>query len=154
MLKLKSPAFHDGESIPFFHARDVYNRSPPLRWSGAPDGAASFVLTCKDIDAEDGKAFHWIVYDIPGGMTLLREDFARFAADEGARQAINDFGEAGYAGPLPRLGDGRHHYSFTLLALNIAALNVSPGASSADVLRAAEPHVLAKAELVCAYERP
>lgn len=151
---LESPAFHEGESIPFFHARDVYNRSPPLQWTGAPEKTASFILVCEDLDADDGKAVHWIVYDIPGGRTSLKEDFGRSATDERARQAVNDFGAAGYDGPLPPLGGGRHRYRFTLAALKTAALAVAPGISAAEVLRAAQPHILGKAELIGAYERP
>ena len=70
-MRLSSSAFPDGSSIPRRFTCDGENVSPPLEWSGAPEGIRSFVLLCDDPDAPAGTWHHWAVYDIPASQTLL-----------------------------------------------------------------------------------
>ncbi len=69
------------------------------------------------------------------------------------RQAINDFGRAGYGGPCPPPGHGTHHYLFRLLALDVGTLGLDEGVRCAAVGNAAAAHVLAEAELMGSYSR-
>nr|WP_246827053.1 YbhB/YbcL family Raf kinase inhibitor-like protein [Rhizobium binae] len=46
--------------------------SPPLQWSGPPQGAQSFVLLLDDPDAPSGRWHHWAVYDIPAHIRRYR----------------------------------------------------------------------------------
>src|SRR5438034_2948414 len=50
-LRVTSTAFKDGAAIPRTYTCDGKDRSPPLQWSGAPDGTKSFALICDDPDA-------------------------------------------------------------------------------------------------------
>ena len=58
--------------------------SPPLAWSGAPDGTASFVLIVHDVDAAIGNGtddmLHWMVWNIPGVGDVAARSTCREAA--------------------------------------------------------------------------
>jgi Raf kinase inhibitor-like YbhB/YbcL family protein len=152
-LQLTSPAFEQGGEIPKKYTFDGDNVSPPLRWRGTPDGVQSFVLLCNDPDAPGGIFRHWAAYDIPAHWTELAEGHGPETLGNGFKQAINDFGAPGYAGPRPPEGHGVHHYHFRLMALSEPSLPAAPDASCAEVEAIAERHVFAEAELVGTYER-
>jgi hypothetical protein len=152
-LTLKSTAFSEGERIPREHTCDGNNTSPPLAWSGRPDGTRSFVLLCDDPDAPTGTFHHWGLYDVPPEVDRIDAGCPVHARLGAARQASNDFGRAGYGGPCPPKGHGDHRYRFKLLALDADRLDVPDGAGIPDVAQAAEPHVLDRTELVGLYGR-
>lgn len=150
-LKLNSPAFADGERIPRRFVRDGANLSPPLEWSGLPEGTRSLALIVEDPDAPRGMFRHWAAYDIPPDKAGLDEGEGRRSAD--LHQGANDFGNAAYDGPQPPSGHGPHHYHFKLAALDVDHLDVGPRQRAEAVWAAAEPHVIAEAELVGLFER-
>jgi len=59
---------------------------------------------------------------------------------------------AGYRGPCPPPGHGRHRYFLRLYALD-SDLDLRPGAGKRELERALEGHTLAAAEPIGAYER-
>ena len=152
-LELTSPAFAQGGEIPKRYTCDGDNVSPPLRWRGTPDDTRSFVLLCNDPDAPGGIFRHWAAYDIPGDWVELAEGYGAETLGDGFKQAINDFGKPGYAGPCPPRGHGPHHYHFRLMALSEPSLPVAADASCEEVEALAERHVFAEAELVGIYQR-
>jgi Raf kinase inhibitor-like YbhB/YbcL family protein len=151
-LKLASPAFPPNGSIPSAHTCDGANTSPPLKWSGVPDGTKSLALIVDDPDAPDPKApkrtfVHWVLYDIPPTTSELAEGAA---PPPGTREGRNDNGQRGYGGPCPPVG--RHRYFFKLYALDTTLGDL--GTLNKDGLeRAMRGHVIADAELVGTYER-
>ena len=157
MLTLTSPAFANGEEIPTrltCHGTDV---SPPLRWSGIPDGTRSLALIVDDPDAPDPAApkrvfVHWVLWDVPTSTTELREDASGKALPDGAREGTNDGGEQGWMGPCPPIG--RHRYFHKLYALDTTLPELAAGASKADLERVMEGHILARAELMGTYQKP
>lgn len=149
-MKLVSSAFDDGAAVPRQFTCDGADRSPPLQWSGAPEGTRSFVLLCDDPDAPSGTWHHWAAYDIPPGTTELAENAAH---DRKLKQAVNDFHKTGYGGPCPPRGHGPHHYHFRLLALVTDHLRVAANPSCRDIGQEARKHRLAEATLVGWYER-
>lgn len=150
-LALDSPAFDSGRPLPRRYAHGGDNLSPPLHWSGAPEGTRSFALVVEDPDAPKGTFRHWAIYDLPPDRRDLPEAAGRVGQPFG-RQGVNDFGEARYDGPQPPRGHGVHHYHFRLLALDAERLETPHSAKVTDVLKAAQDHILAEAEMVATYE--
>jgi hypothetical protein len=150
-LILVSPAIPPGSEIAVYMRRaDI---SPPLRWSGLPDGTKSLVLVVEDPDAPSGVFRHWAVFDISAGSSGLEAGYSATRPATGFREARNDFGKVGYGGPCPPSGHGTHHYHFRLFAISRPTLDLRTPATALDVLKAAEPYVIQQAELTGAYHR-
>jgi len=152
---LTSSAFAHNGAIPRRHTCDGDDVSPPLAWTGVPDGARSLALIVDDPDAPDPKApkmtwVHWVLYDMPPGTTDLPEGGASRDLPAGTREGINDWKRTGYGGPCPPRG--RHRYFCKLYALDVVLGDL--GKITKSRLEAAmQGHVLAQAELVGTYER-
>ena len=131
------------------------NRSPALRWSGAPSGTRSFAVTLFDPDAGGGAGFwHWLVFDIPAATTGLPEGAgAGSGLPAGTELAANDFGDSGYGGACPPPGSGVHHYEFTLYALSTPHLPLRADVKGSDLSAYLKAHALASASLVGTYSR-
>src|SRR5260370_1814266 len=102
-LMIESSAFSSSAEIPRKHTCEGDDVSPPLAWSGEPDGTKSFVLVVDDPDAPDPKApkmtwVHWVVYDLPTSTHGLAEGASR-KLPPGARDGKNDWKRTGYGGP-------------------------------------------------------
>jgi hypothetical protein len=143
---LTSQAFVEGGAIPAEFTCDGAGTSPPLEWTGIPDGTAALALVVDDPDA--GGFVHWVVYDIDPAMAGLAEGAS--TAVSAPAQGRNSFGQTGYGGPCPP--SGTHHYVFRLLALDLA-LGLSGAPQASEVVAAAEGHILGEARLTGTYRR-
>lgn len=151
-MRLTSTAFRDGDPIPVRHTCKGENSSPPLAWSGAPAGTASFALMVLDPDAPGGSFLHWLIFNLPATAQELDEALPNnFKLANGAVQGINDFGRPGYGGPCPPPGRS-HHYVFQLFALD-RVIEPRGIARAADLERAIEGHILARATLTGLFRR-
>jgi Raf kinase inhibitor-like YbhB/YbcL family protein len=155
-ITLRSDAFADGEAIPKRHTEDGENVSPPLTWTGLPEGTRELALIVDDPDAPRGEPWvHWVLYKVPADILTLIEDLPRtptLDVPPGALQGKNSWGTVGFRGPGPPRRHGTHHYHFRLYALD-APLAAAQGLDKAGLLRATQGHVLAEAELIGTYER-
>lgn len=149
---LESPAFRNGDRIPLKYVRAGDNVSPPLQWKDPPAKTRSFALIVEDPDAPSGMFRHWAVYNIAPERDQLPEGTTAGAKTESLGHGVNDFGNAHYDGPQPPKGHGTHHYHFKLLALDTEDLHLPPKAKIDDIWKAAQPHVIAQAELVGTFE--
>jgi Raf kinase inhibitor-like YbhB/YbcL family protein len=155
-IHLESPAFNGGGTIPKVHTCDGKGTSPPLAWSGVPEAARSLALILEDPDAPGGTFTHWVLFDMPAetkglGEGIPPEGEVRLGpGGAAARQGKNDFGKLGYGGPCPPRGT--HRYVFLLYALD-APLNLKPGATRDQLLRAMKGHILAEGRLMGRYSR-
>ena len=145
-LKVSSPAFRPGASIPDDFTSYGKNVSPPLRWSRGPYGTRSFALVLEDPDAPMASPFvHWVMWNIGENSVEAGK------TPVGAVQGKMGVGKTGYFGPRPPPGPA-HHYHF-----EVFALDQSPGLTGDVDIKALEAamagHVLASGELVATYQK-
>jgi hypothetical protein len=148
---LTSEAFQEGGLIPVEYTCAGANVSPPLAWSDVPAEAKALALVVDDPDAPRGTWVHWVVYDLPASARGLPARVpAEAALAGGGRQGRNDFGQTAYGGPCPP--GGTHRYYFKLYALN-AALNLPPGATKQELLKAMYGHILDQGQLMGRFRK-
>lgn len=133
------------------------NRSPVLRWSGAPEGTRSFAVTVYDPDAPTGSGFwHWYVVDVPADVAELAANAGAQGGAHlppGARHIRNDYGQYAWGGMCPPPGDAPHRYIFTVHALGVERLEVPDDAPAALAGFMVHAHTLAKATFTATYGR-
>jgi Raf kinase inhibitor-like YbhB/YbcL family protein len=154
-LSVNSSAFQPFGAIPRKYTCDGDDVSPPLRWSGVPDGAASLALIVEDPDAPDPAApkrifVHWVLYDMPASADGLPEGVSTQGLPRGTREGRNDWKRTGYGGPCPPVG--RHRYFFRLFALD-TELGDLRAPTKADLEATMAGHAIESTELVGTYER-
>jgi len=150
-IKVKSEAFEEGGMIPKKYTCDGEDASPPISWTGVPEGTEALALICDDPDAPVGTWVHWVIFNIPPDTTGLSENIPpERVLESGARQGRNDFGNIGYGGPCPPRGT--HRYYFKLYALD-KKVDLEPGATKDELLKAMEGHILAEGRLMGRYKR-
>lgn len=146
-LDVASTAFTPNSDIPMEYTCEGANISPPISWSTPPATTKSLMLVVHDPDTPGGAFIHWMVEGIPASTTSLP---AGASLPNGAMAMKNGKGEASYTGPCPT--SGRHHYVFTVYALDVA-----PGeklsVSKADVMSQIASHVLARGQLIGLYQK-
>ena len=150
-IKITSTAFEGGGAIPSKYTCDGSDVSPPLAWTGVPEGAGSIALISDDPDAPMGTWVHWVIFNIPPDTAELPEDVPPGPdLADGSRQGETDFGRIEYGGPCPP--SGTHRYFFRIYALD-AMLDLESGATAEGLVSAMEGHILAQGELMGTYQR-
>ncbi len=142
-MRLSSPAFADGESIPAVYTCDGSDINPTLVIGGIPRNTVSLSLVMDDPDSPGRTFVHWVAYDIEVSGRI----------EEGSHPGtggLNDFGRSDYGGPCPH--SGTHRYVFKLYALD-RKLDREPGLNKDQLLEAVEGHILARADLTGRYRR-
>jgi Raf kinase inhibitor-like YbhB/YbcL family protein len=133
------------------------NKSPALKWSGAPQGAKSFAVTVYDPDAPSGSGWwHWMVINIPADVTELKGDAGAVGGanlPKGASHVRIDYGVAGWGGVCPPPGDKPHRYIFTVHALKVDKLDVPADATAALTGFMINGNALGKASFTAKYGR-
>ena len=154
-LQITSTAFSEGQPIPAKYTCEGSDISPPLQWipqGGTPANTKSFALIADDPDAPMGTWVHWVLYDLPATATEFAENTPKSPQlPGGAKQGLNSGSRSGYSGPCPPPGKP-HRYFFKLYALD-TMLDLKPGATKKDLLKAMEGHVLAEGQLMGTYQR-
>jgi Raf kinase inhibitor-like YbhB/YbcL family protein len=148
VIGLRSPAFSDSTLMPARCSRDGEDGSPALEWDPPPAGTAELALLCEDLDAPGGPFLHWLATGISPDVTSVAEA----ESPAGAEEWGNDYGDVGYGGPQPPIGDEPHRYVFRLFALD-APLGMSPGADIGEVRVALSDRRLATGTLIGLFAR-
>ena len=158
-IQLTSTAFGEGERIPAKHTGEGEDVSPPLAWSGVPEGTKELALICDDPDAPTPQPWvHWVIYKIPADCRGLPEGVAktpRLEEPAAAIQGANSWPSGqtiGYRGPMPPPGHGVHRYFFRLYALS-AGLAIEPGSDKSSLLEKMSREILDECQLMGTYQR-
>lgn len=119
------------------------------------------------------KFYHWVLVDIPAATTSLDASMDSEGVTNGGKppgpgkvgvRGLNNYTDwfasddkmkgnyAGYDGPCPPWNDARrHHYRFTVYALDVPSLGLAGTFRASDALKAMRRHVLAKGQTVGVY---
>jgi Raf kinase inhibitor-like YbhB/YbcL family protein len=160
VMTLTTSAWSDGGMIPHKYTQAGEEASPPLSWSGAPEGVVSYVLIVHDIDAAIGNGtddlLHWMLWNVPASVTSIHERAPSIAElPDGTRQ-ISATGPY-YRGPGALAAGPVHHYVFDLFALDtmvdVPAVGASPPQTRAAVVSAMAGHIRGKASYVGLFKR-
>ena len=124
-IELSSTAFNRIRRIPIEHAcpsnktnpnlgeiRDGGNLSPPLAWTGVPEGTVSLVLVMEGIEPRaDEPNVHWLVWNIPAEVTELPSGTPTTtllaSIGPGPHRAQTASGESATTGPAPSRSTSR-----------------------------------------------
>lgn len=145
-----SPNFHDGGPLPLSSEGSSgctgKNIAPSFFWTNVPAQTSSFALLMNDVDAPISGGFHhWITYNIPATARTLHGN-APFT------QGTNGANVQTYVGPCPPPTGERHHYIFTLYALNVANIPQA-GLTFDGVLQAISGKVVGATTIVGTFFR-
>ena len=120
-ISLRSTAFEDHGTMPARFTGDGDGLSPPLQWSGLPEGTRSLALLVEDVDAPFPRPLvHLVLYAMPPTLNGLAEGMI---AHDQARSRMftagrTSFGRRGWLPPGPVPGHGPHRYVFQIIALD------------------------------------
>jgi Raf kinase inhibitor-like YbhB/YbcL family protein len=155
-LHLASPAFANGGRMPERFTADGEGVSPPLFWTGVPDGTERLALIVEDPDAPAPQPLvHALIWNLPPQEGELKEGAIRADGARGVSGSDvgrNSYLAEGWLPPDPPTGHGAHHYAFQLFAL-------APGPDVPDtpgrgaMLAAMAGRVLAAGLLTGTYSR-
>jgi Raf kinase inhibitor-like YbhB/YbcL family protein len=154
-LSIASAAFEDGGAMAAKYTCEGTDISPPLTWSGVPEGARSLALIVDDPDAPDPAApkmtyVHWVLYNLPVDCGGLPEGTTSGDLPHGTLEGTNDWQRTGYGGPCPPIG--RHRYFHKLFALDVVLEDLKEPSKN-ELLAAMEGHVIAQAQIVGTYQK-
>ena len=155
-IQVTSPAFDNDAAIPVRFTADGEKLSPPLQWSGVPEGAQAVVLLVEDPDAPaPSPLVHTIAWALPGEDGGLAEGALKSPASGGEALSLgrNSFLGADYLPPDPPPGHGPHHYVFQVYALD-AKPDLHGTPVRTQLIHAMKGHIVGRGCLIGTYERP
>ncbi len=146
---LQSSAFNNASALPAIFSNTGGGGSPPLNWTGIPDGTQELALLVTDLSQPTSPFAQWMIYKIPPTFLSLRAGVptgALVSYPPGALQGLNYNGQYGYLGPDAATA-ANHRIQFTLYALD-APLDVGLGLSRNALMQAMQGHIIADANLI------
>ena len=149
---LASSAFAAGGALPGQYTCDgtggMLSSSPPLAWTGAPEGTVEYALTITTI-ALDGTKWNWVLYNIPGSVTSLAA-----GTSLGTAGVSTDGSDLRYYPPCSS-GPGEKTYTITLYALSgTPAFSVPANQVTGEILTSAiSPLIIGSRQVNVTYTR-
>ena len=160
-IELKSPAFTNGGRLPERFTADGDGVSPPLFWTGLPEGTHCVALLVEDPDAPAPVPLvHAVIWGLPANAGRLEEGAivpdSRRDDDAGGDVGRNSYLREGWLPPDPPTGHGPHNYAFQVFALGPPTdpkLEPGPNPSRSAIVKAMAGRVLAAGLLTGVYSR-
>lgn len=148
---LRSPAVGADGVLPVEFTGDGASISPPLEWSGTPDGTKSFAVIMHHVAPDNEVKWYWTLYNLPADTRALPKD----VRDLGILGNNSVTRRAGYAPPHSK-GPGAKTYVVTTYALSAPVQIAEPPerVNRAVLLAAMKDLILDSAELKVTYTRP
>jgi para-nitrobenzyl esterase len=147
-LVVTSPAFGDGQDIPFENTQYRGNIFPGLTWTPGPEGTRSYAVIVQGESlghAGSITSIHLTLFDISAGMTSLPAGM--IVPPAGATYGENIHGvNQRYAGPHTHTA-AKSAYHYQVFALD-TVLRLDPAAPYDALMKAMTGHVLASGDLV------
>jgi Raf kinase inhibitor-like YbhB/YbcL family protein len=163
VLKLTSPQIKDDGTLAVKNACSDKqkspncvgeNVSPPLQWSGVPEGTKSFALLLSDPEARPPAGVsHMVLYGIPADVKGFAEGELGKPSDKYVG-GTDLMGVHTYFGPGTPPGTDWHHYTWTLVATDLDPKALQPGLTRDELAKALEGHVKGSAGLVTRFKHP
>ena len=156
-LLMTIPGFADGSTVPvkFTCSAQPAAVSPEVQWSQVPPGTQSFMLLLHDPEPRPAKGLtditHWLIWNVPGTAKGLPEGVPAGTLPVGSHQLKGNRPAGMYNGPCAPPGPN-HHYTWELYALD-TKLDLPEEATRADVMKAADGHILGAAIWIGLYHR-
>ena len=144
LFSIKSSTFADGKMMPKKVANSKDNAptnancvgdnvSPEFSWSNVPDGTKSFAFLMIDPEGRaPGGVNHWVAYGIPASVTGFAEGEASKAGDKYVGGKSTQ-GVGFYSGPCTPPNATPHHYTFVLIATDLAPTDLPPELTREEV---------------------
>ena len=175
-IGVTSPVYEEDGRLPHKYSCYQEDISPPVEWSGVPEGTRSVAVIFEDLDAQLGGSLlpgkrppvwaHWVLYAIPPDATGLEEGSSGTGSlPGGAREGTNDDKQLGYSSPClvrpsyggqgggPTPASQMHRFVFIVYALD-RQVDLAPGATKSELLRVIDGSVLAGGRLTATYALP
>jgi Raf kinase inhibitor-like YbhB/YbcL family protein len=129
-------------NLPVLHTCDGEDLSPAFEVSGIDTNlVVTMAVVMSDPDSPGGFT-HWVIWNLqPLGRipsSIPPKPVVRTPVE--AVQGKNSYGLIGYSGPCPPQGQ-THRYDFKVYGLD-TALDLAPGATKPELLKAIEGHVV------------
>lgn len=148
-LTVTTPAFKEGEQIPFENTQYRTNTFPGLSWTKGPAATKSYVLILQDnsLLARGAPILHWTLFNIPTNVTKLDTGMAPTGNPPGSSYGPNYRGASQpYTGPRTPPGPG-DNYHFEIFAIDTTVPDEAKS-DYAALTKTMEGHVLASGEVV------
>ncbi len=150
-FSLRSSAVGADGVLPVEFTGDGASISPPLEWSGVPEGTKNFAVIMHHVAPDGEMKWYWTLYNLPASLASVPKD----ARDLGTLGNNSVTRRAGYAPPHSK-GPGAKTYVLTAYALAAPVAITTPPAevNCAVLLAAMKDLILDSAELKVTYTRP
>jgi para-nitrobenzyl esterase len=148
-LSVSTPAWQNGDDIPYENTQYRGNVFPGLAWTAGPNGTKSYVVIMQDTGAivRGAPILHWTLYNIPPTVTKLKAGMTPAGNPPGSSYGPNIRASAQpYMGPRTPPGP-KHPYHLQVFALD-TTIPASAALSYDELTGAMKDHILASGEIV------